>query len=96
MISSRNSQNNGIVQQVQNDQSFDYTVVDYEQEDPLENPLENRNSCGQEREERNSIMLGNKVPSVKSNTEHKVKRNDQWKEAELVKQEQVLDEHKRF
>ena len=30
-----------INQQIQNDQSFDDTLVDYEQEDSLENPLEN-------------------------------------------------------
>ena len=34
LISSGNSQNNGILQQNQNDQSFDDTVVDYGQEDP--------------------------------------------------------------
>ena len=77
-ISSGNSQNNRILQQVQNDQSFDDTVVDFEQEDSLENPLEN---YGQEREEKTPIMLGKKVPSVKSNIGYKFERNDPWKEA---------------
>ena len=76
LISSGNSQNNGILQQVQNDQSFDDTGVDYEQEDSLENPLENPYSYSEEREEKNPIMLGKKVPSVKSNIEYKVKRKD--------------------
>ena len=58
LISSGNSQNSGIVQQVQNDQSFDDAMVDYEQEDSLENPLENPYSYSQEREERNPIMPG--------------------------------------
>ena len=57
-ISSENSQNSGILQQVQNDQSFDDTVVYYEQEDSLENPLKNPYSYTQEREERNPVMLG--------------------------------------
>ena len=84
LISSGNSQNDEIVQHIQNDQSFDDTVVDYEQEDLLENILENPNSCSQEREERNPIMIENKAPSVKSNIEYKVKRNDQWKEAIVI------------
>ena len=84
LISPGNSQNNGIFQQVQNDQSFHDTVVDYEQEDSMENPLENPYSYGQEREEKNPIMLGKKVPSVKSNIEYKVKRNDPWKEAIVI------------
>ena len=60
LISSGNSQNNRILQQFQNDQLFDDTVVDYEQEDYLENPLENLYSYGQERGEKNPIMLGRK------------------------------------
>ena len=84
LISSGNSQNNGILQQVQNDQSFDDTVVYYEQEDSLENPLENSYSYGQETEEKNPIMLGKKVPSFKSNIEYEVKRNDPWKEAIVI------------
>ena len=84
LIFSGHSQNNGILQQVQNDQSFDDTVVDYEQEDSLGNPLENPYSHGQETDEKNPIMLGKKVPSVKSNIEYKVKRNDPWKEAIVI------------
>ena len=83
-ISSGNSQNNEIVQQVQNDQLFDDTVVDYEQEHSLEHLLENPYSYGQERKEKNPIMLGKKVPSVKSNIKYKVKRNDPWKEAIVI------------
>ena len=59
-------------------------MVDYEQEDYLEDPLENPCSYGQEREEKNPIMLGKKVPSVKSNIEYKVKRSDPWKEAIVI------------
>ena len=81
LISSGNSQNNSILQQAQNDQLFDDTVVHYEQEDSLGSPLENPYSYGQEREDKNPVVLGNKVPSVKSNIEYKVKRNDLWKEA---------------
>ena len=84
LISSGNSQNNGILQQVQNDQSFDDIVVDYEQEDSLENPLENPYSYGQEREEKNPVTLEKKVLSVKSNIEYEVKRNDPWKEAIVI------------
>ena len=84
LISSGKSSNIRILQQIQNDQSFDDTVVDYKQERFLENPLENPYSYGQEREEKNPIMLGKKVPSVKNNIEHKVKRNDQWKEAIVI------------
>ena len=84
LISSGNSQNNGVLQQVQDDQSFDDTVADYEQEGSLENSLENPYSYGQEREEKNPIMLGKKVPSVKSNIEYKVKRNDPWKKAIVI------------
>ena len=78
LIPSGNSPDNGILQPVQNDQSF-------EQEDSLENPLKNPYSYGQEREEKNLIMIGKKVPSVKSNIVYKVKRNDPWKDAIIIR-----------
>ena len=59
-------------------------MVHYEQEDSLESPLENPYSYGQEREDKNPIVLGKKVPSVKSNIEYKIKRNDLWKEAIVI------------